>query len=30
MQPVRLESGSASEEELQAYEQWKQGKRDVF
>jgi hypothetical protein len=30
MQPMRLENGTATPEEIQAYETWKQGKRELF
>jgi len=30
MQPVLLETGKVTPEELEAYEEWKQSKRDVF
>ena len=30
MQPVLLEAGSVTPEELEAYEDWKRSKRDVF
>lgn len=30
MQPVRLEAGNVSPEELQLYEAWKQSRQDVF
>ena len=30
MQPVHLEDGTVSAEELEAYETWKQSKQDVF
>ena len=30
MQPIHLENGEVSPDELEAYETWKQSKRDVF
>jgi hypothetical protein len=30
MQPVHLEKGTATEEEIEAYESWKLGKRETF
>ena len=30
MQPIHLENGTVSPEELEAYETWKTGKRDIF
>jgi hypothetical protein len=30
MQPVRLENGIVSAEELESYESWKESKRDIF
>jgi hypothetical protein len=30
MQPARLQAGNVSSDELEAFEEWKQSKRDVF
>jgi hypothetical protein len=30
MRPMHLETGSVSPEELDAYETWKESKRDIF